>query len=204
LHLWDIASETTLVNSEADKVIWKNAADGAFSVKTAHNLFFMATIKFACAKPIWKLKAPVKCKFFMWLAVHRRYLAADNLERRGWPHNTFCPLCQNNPEDCTHLFVHCRFSQQVWGRFRTWTKANFPIPSDNFRSTEEWWLEARKGAPKNLRRDFDTVTILVHWGLWKERNARIFQQILSGPDRVFELIVEDLRAWRAAGCIVNI
>jgi hypothetical protein len=53
----------------------------------------MATMKFACAKPIWKSKAPTKCNFFMWLAVHRRCLTADNLERRGWSHNTICPLC---------------------------------------------------------------------------------------------------------------
>jgi hypothetical protein len=111
LHLWDIAIETTLVNSEADKVIWKNVVDGAFSVKTVYNLFFMATIKFAWAKPICKSKGPMKCKFFMWLAVHRRCLTVDNIERREWSQNTICPLCQNNPKDGTHLFVHCRFSQ---------------------------------------------------------------------------------------------
>jgi hypothetical protein len=58
-------------------------------------------------------------------------------------------------------------------------------------------------APKNLRRDFDTVAILVHWRLWKERNARIFQQKICTTGRVFELIVEDIRAWRAAGCIAD-
>jgi hypothetical protein len=63
---------------------------------------------------------------------------------------------------------------------------------------------ARKRAPKNLRRDFDTVAILVHWRIWKERNARIFQQESNAVDRLFELIMEDIRSWRAAGCITDI
>jgi hypothetical protein len=64
-------------------------------------------------------------------------------------------------------------------------------------------LAARQKAPKNLRSDFDTVAILAHWRLWKERNARIFQQEENSVDRVFELIIEDIHVWRAAGCIVN-
>jgi hypothetical protein len=62
----------------------------------------------------------------------------------------------------------------------------------NFSSTEEWWLRARKKAPKDLRRDFDTVVILVHWSLWKEHNDRIFQQVFSTASKVFELITEDI------------
>jgi hypothetical protein len=29
-----------------------------------------------------------------------------------------------------------------------------------------------------------------------------FQQEVNGVDRVFELIMEDIRVWRAAGCII--
>lgn len=165
------------------------------------NLFFAASTRFACAKPIWKSKATMKCKFFMWLVVHGHCLTADNLARRGWPHCPSCPLCSTEHESCTHLFVHCRFTQQVWHRLRLWSGSNFPIPGSIFRGTEDWWLEARKRAPKNLRRDFDTFAVLVHWRIWKERNARIFQQDPSPATRVFELIVEDLRSWRAAGSV---
>jgi hypothetical protein len=89
----------------------------------------------------------------------------------------------------------------VWSKVRDWAKADFPIPNDDFLSTEDWWLQARKKAPKVLRRDFDTVAILVHWRIWKERNARVFQQNFCTIGRVVGLIIEDIRAWRAAGCI---
>jgi hypothetical protein len=194
LKLWDMVADTQLSPGQIDAAIWRCTKDGEFSVKSAYQLFFMAKTSFACAKPIWKSKAPMKCKFFMWLAVHRRCLTADNLARRGWPRSTGCQLCLSADEDCTHLFVHCCFTQQVWLRLRDWAGAEFPIPSDIFQSTEDWWLEARKRVPKELRRDFDTFCILVHWRLWKERNARIFQQENSPVSRVFELIIEVLHS----------
>jgi hypothetical protein len=86
---------------------------------------------------------------------------------------------------------------------RLWSGAAFPIPGDDYRSTEEWWQDARKRAPKKVRHDFDTFVILVHWRIWKERNARIFQSQLSTVTRVFELFVDDVHIWRAAGCIIS-
>jgi hypothetical protein len=77
LHLWDIVEDTNLTVGKVDEAVWRHTANGVFSVKSAYNMFFMASAKFACAKPIWKSKAPMKCKFFMWLVVHRRCLTAE-------------------------------------------------------------------------------------------------------------------------------
>jgi hypothetical protein len=42
----------------------------------------------------------------------------------------------------------------------------------------------RKRAPKNLRRDFDAVVILVHWLIWKEHNSRVFDSVRHSADDV--------------------
>lgn len=89
-------------------------------------------------------------------------------------------------------------------KFREWTRADFRIPDDSFVSIEDWWLSARKEVPKNERRNFDTIIILLHWRIWKERNARIFEQVACNIDRVLDLIREDIRAWRAAGCVSDL
>jgi hypothetical protein len=52
LHLWDVVQETTLTEGQVDRLIWRCSAGGAFTVKSAYNLFFMANATFACAKPI--------------------------------------------------------------------------------------------------------------------------------------------------------
>lgn len=167
-------------------------------------MFFMANVRFACNKPIWKSKAPPRCKFFMWLVGHQRCLTADNLQRRGWPSNTTCPLCLAESENCTHLFVHCRFTQHLWRLFKLSTREHFITLDQNFNNTEDWWLKATSEVPKQACRNFDTVTILLHWRIWKELNARIFDQIASSADRVLDQVKEDLQVWRAAGCIIDL
>lgn len=204
LKVCDLAHATMLDAGVWDAPRWILTADQQFSVQSAYHLFFLGNIRFACFKPIWMSKAPPRCKFFMWLAMHRRCLTADNLERRNWPSNRSCPLCLSEPEDCTHLFVHCRFTRELWMRFKSWTGVDFLIPDDSFLSTEDWWLQARAAIPKPVRRNFDTVIILLHWRVWKERNARIFYQIASSPIRVLDMIKEDVAIWRTAGCICDL
>jgi hypothetical protein len=91
---------------------------------------------------------------------------------------------------------------RVWQLIRAWTGAVFQTPSSLFRSTEEWWVLVRKRVPKNLRKDFDTVTILVHWKLWKERNSRVFEKRQQSEEDVFGGIREDISLWRSAGRVV--
>lgn len=201
LKIWDITQCVSLSVGVPDHLVWKWTEDHEFSVGSAYSMFFAVNVRFACHKPIWKSKAPPKCKFFMWLVVHRRCLTADNLGRRGWPSNGNCPLCTSVHEDCTHPFVQCGFTQQVWRRFRDSTRADFLVPDDRYANTEDWWLRARKGVPKSKRRNFDTIIILIHRRIWRERNARIFEHVACNIERVLDLIREDIRAWRAARCI---
>lgn len=168
LKLWDLLAGVSLAPGHPDRAVWRFSDNGMFSTSSAYGLFFAASARFACAKSIWKSKALTKCNFFLWLAVHKRCPTADNLAPKGWPHNPICALCSLEVESCTHLFVHCRFTEQVWHKLRVWSKTTFPVPSCIFYSTEDWWIEARRRAPKALRRDFDTFVILVHWRIWKE------------------------------------
>lgn len=69
--------------------------------------------------------------------------------------------------------------------------------------TATWWLRAREAAPKQLRKDFDAVVILVHWRLWKERNSRIFDGVSMDTAAVLDRIIDELRTWRHAGCFAS-
>lgn len=204
LRLWDLLLNIQLQPGEEDRLIWQHTKDGNYSTSSAYKMFFAANITFPCAGPIWKSKAPTRCKFFIWLADHQRCLTADNLQKRGWPHSDTCNMCLSAQETCTHLFVHCPFGNRVWQRIKAWSNADFPTPSPAFPTTEDWWLQARKRVPKNLRRDFDTVVILVHWKLWKERNNRIFDSVSHGEELVLDGIREDIAIWRSAGRIITV
>jgi hypothetical protein len=110
LLLWEELLQLRLDAGTEDVLVWCHSTDGTFSTNSAYQLFFAANTIFPCANAIWKSKAPARCKFFMWLAVHQRCLTADNLQSRGWPNSGNCQLCNVEPETCVHLFVHCRFT----------------------------------------------------------------------------------------------
>ena len=69
-----------------------------------------AALKKMLITPIWKAKAEPKCKNFAWILLHRKILTADNLERRGWPHD---PLCNSAPETSPHLCKDCPYTNVV-------------------------------------------------------------------------------------------
>jgi hypothetical protein len=93
---------------------------------------------------------------------------------------------------------------QVWLYIRAWVVADFLVPSPSFATTEDWCVQVWKRVPKHVRRDFDTVVILVNWKLWKERNSIFFDNVQHSAEEVFEGIREDISLWRSAGLIVAI
>lgn len=132
---------------------------------------WIRTSGFNCVISNEKSKAPTKCKSFMWLVVHQHCLVTT--DACGWtPNEGTFTLCPESPESCIHPFVHRRFTQSVlWNRVHAWTATDFPVPAAEHQASAEWWLQARKRAPQNLRRDFDTMAILVHWWVWKIFNG---------------------------------
>ena len=83
LKVWELVENTSLNMDARDTPRWMLTSDKQFSVQSAYSLFFLGKIRFACSKPIWKSKAPPRCKFFMWLVVHKRCLTADYPELRS-------------------------------------------------------------------------------------------------------------------------
>ncbi len=176
LALWDVISGISVDLASRDEILWKVAPDGVFSVRSAYSLFSAGKTRCPLGKIIWKSRAPVRCKFFMFLAVRNACLTADNLQRRGWKLAPVCHLCSNDGETCQHIFMGYSYTQQIWGRVRTRLGLSCSSPSADF---AVWWLAARKSVAKVDRKMFDAGVILVTWLIWKERNARVFEGIAA-------------------------
>jgi hypothetical protein len=125
-------------------------------------------------KYIWKAWAPPKVKFFAWLANENRIWMADRLEKRGWPNCGLCPLCKQVTESVDHLFVHCRFTMRLWTQVKEWLGIPDLVPSHwAGLSIAEWWRRMSHEATAN-RKAMASLTLLVSWEVWCERNARVF------------------------------
>jgi hypothetical protein len=77
----------------ADHHIWTPSSSGTYSAKSAYGHFFVGAVNFEPADRIWRMWAPPKCKFFLWLAALNHCWTADRLARWGLEHPERCPLC---------------------------------------------------------------------------------------------------------------
>ena len=58
-----------------------------------------------------------------------------------------------------------------------------------------WWLQSREALPESFRRGFDSLTMLVTWGIWKERCRRVFERKQCTPERLTEIILSAPLGW---------
>lgn len=82
-------------------------------------------------KLIWKTRAPLNVRFFMWLAINERYLAADNLQKRGGLINKDAGYARGLMRIVHTFFVSCVFTNRVW-RFLSWVNISLQLPGDIF------------------------------------------------------------------------
>ena len=149
---------------------------------------------------VWKAWAPPKVKFFAWLAVQDRIWTADRLAKRGWPNCGLCPLCKRDPESGPHLFFKCRFTVRLWNLIiiklglahmdtSTWLTDG---------SVMEWWAN-RTSATIPHRKAMASITMLVSWTIWNERNSRVFRHKSAPPIILLNNILTEAQLWSTAG-----
>jgi hypothetical protein len=63
----------------------------------------------------------------------------------------------------------------------------------------QWWMEQLLGRTKMEARSLNLVVTLVWWSIWKERNARVFNNLHSTPVALFNKIVDEAAVWLFAG-----
>ncbi|WVZ88335.1 hypothetical protein U9M48_034869 [Paspalum notatum var. saurae] len=181
-----------------DTFLWWFSQDQAYSAASAYGAMFFGSSPLLGAKQIWKTAAPLRVRFFFWLVLHGRCWTAERRFRHGLQPTPTCIFCDQLPETMDHILLGCSFSREVWHI----CLANLHLLQAVVVREEQalgWWLLARKGLPKVFRRGFDSFFFLAGWLLWKERNARTFDGVLSTPAQLASRILEEANAWCAAG-----
>ncbi|KAK1680570.1 hypothetical protein QYE76_041418 [Lolium multiflorum] len=118
-------------------------------------------------------------------------VTADNLALRGWPHGPICKLCHIHQETVQHLTLDCHFSAVVRKTF-AWNGTFSVLPPPGGKSLNEWWDEAISHLLKEKKREASGAIIYSMWGVWKERNKRVFQNTSLQPAAVAALVKEDI------------
>ena len=101
----------------------------------------------------------------------------------------------------TTLPIHSSNStKRVWDMVKGW----IGLPSIRTNewppglSIKEWWSTMTFNAAAN-RKEMASLVMLVSWIIWKERNARIFNNKSTPPSIILEIIKGEARLWVSAG-----
>ena len=140
-------------------------------------------------KGLWKLKAPLKIKIFLWYLRTDVVLTKDNLVKRNWHGSKQYCFCHKD-ETIKHLFFECRFARVVWSVFQAASGLSQPHSVSNMFGS---WL-------CGLSKELKSLTLLgaaaTCWSLWLCRNDLVFEKKHTcSLLQVIYSIIHWLRTW---------
>jgi hypothetical protein len=97
-----------------DMVAWRWCASGQFSSSSAYDVMFLGQSTMQGAKQLWKARALLEHKFFLWLAIQDRCWTNGRRFRHGLTDDANCALCLQHDEEINHLLLGCVYSREVW------------------------------------------------------------------------------------------
>jgi hypothetical protein len=78
-----------------------------------------------------------------------------------------------------HIFTKCPFTRQVWAKLALIFKEqsfNHVHWEGHDNIVSSWYRSVRKATVPENKKSTPTVTKLICWELWKERNRRVFDK----------------------------
>lgn len=119
VSLWIRIQDVHLQQGVRDSITWHWTLDGACSTHSAYWIQFRGSFGLFRSDLIWRAQVESKCKIFSWILVQDKILPVYNLQKRGWPHQEHCVLC-NGPLEGLHLCLCCPFAKEVLGLILSW------------------------------------------------------------------------------------
>jgi hypothetical protein len=198
-RIWDLLDRVVLQQEVQDHFRWKLTQTGTYSSKSAYEAFFVGSIKFVAWRRIWRSWAPLRCKFFIWLALKGRIWTADRLAKRGLEHPDACPLCDQAQETAQHLLLSCVFTRQVWFFIFQYLNLVVNLPTAESSSFSAWWCNTIRAVPKDIRKGLNSLIILVAWEVWKHCNSCVFEGARPSIQILLQTVANESSLWWMAG-----
>ncbi|CAN4077394.1 unnamed protein product [Withania somnifera] len=124
------------------------------------------------AKQIWRSRIPHKISCFIWLLAKEAVLTQDNLMKRGITLCSRCLLCGQTSETVNSLFLHCKYTQELWRIFLNLKGISWTMPGKVSEALRGW---EEAGVIAKDRNRWRIIPASIWWTIWKESNFRCFQ-----------------------------
>ena len=137
---------------------------------------------------VWQKNIPSKVSLFVWRLLRNKLSTKDNLMQRHVLHQTHmaCISGCGALETATHLFLHCDIFGSLWSHVWCWLQISLVLPADIRQIFIQFTYMA--GLPRFTHSFLKIIRFASIWVLWKERNNRVFQNLVSDPSTLVEKV----------------
>jgi hypothetical protein len=100
-------------------------------------------------------------------------------------------MCCCDGETVDHLLLHCAFARVLWNFVFKAFGIQWVLPQRVVDLLFEWrnWFGKHQSSVWNL------VPLCLMWSVWRERNARTFEDMSRSADQLLEIFVNFLYDW---------
>ena len=195
----DLLYSVNIRPEEADAICWCPSSRKIFEVKSFYKLLQPAAAQSFPWKKVWRSRAPSKVNFFIWTAALGKILMTDNLRKRRFFVLDWCGMCKRDGESVDHLLLHCSIAQEIWDLAFSMFGVFWVMPR---RVTD--LLYCWPGLPKQKAGDiWRLIPHCIMWCLWRERNARCFEDCEMPIQDLKNFVLNTLWKWAAAQGLVS-
>ena len=128
------------------------------------------------------MKVPLKINHFIWKLLHNSLPTFLNLKQRGISLDPTCPLCHEEDEASTHLFLLCPLARACWHRSSLANHA-----SDYANISIQHWLNillTRHNLKFPDSMDYLQALFTYLWTMWTHQNKVVHDGITPNPMQV--------------------
>lgn len=150
---------------------WTLTESGQFSYSSAYRAMHHTGLISSTYKNLWKIRAPMKVRIFIWLMLDDKILTQQVMHYRGWPVPTGCHLCAADIiESRDHLMWDCPYASSFW----VGLMAQCNIPNNGNSNILALWIRINSAQTQTRRHEWRVAWAARAWTLWRERNRRLF------------------------------
>ncbi|KAH1246485.1 hypothetical protein GmHk_06G016557 [Glycine max] len=192
----DEIDDVQIYSSSLDSLIWKADPSGAYSTKSAYNLFKnggRTDNEDRTFEIIWNLKIPPRASAFSWRLLRNRLPTKANLRKRQITLLSYrCPLCDHEEEDIGHIMFSCRITRSLWWEALRWVNRVGPFsidPKNHFMQFSHW------NCKSSIDSRWEVLWIALSMTIWKHRNLLVFKNQIFNPEKVMDEALFHTWSW---------